>query len=310
MRVTRFSLAGVLLYACFVAAQNSPGIPSPSVADAGALDGSTYTNRLLDFSFALPTGWEPRQDLAHELRDGSFVLLVADRENETPYRDRLLIISDIAARYPSLSLSGYVHKLAESWHTQGSEILHQGLDEDVGSQHFYRVDYADPSGPAVLYKTFIATQRRGFFLSWTFVVQRKEQLTELVQSLHHSVVFRGENTPITGVISSHPVQPPDPSKPLKVRVSESVSQALIKTAVQPTYPPEARKQHVEGTVLMTADISEAGDVENVRLISGDPLLAPAALTAVKEWKYTPYLLNGRAAKVETQVTVIFTLQPD
>jgi protein TonB len=46
------------------------------------------------------------------------------------------------------------------------------------------------------------------------------------------------------------------------------------------------------------------------LISGDPLLAPAALTAVKEWKYTPYLLNGRAAKVETQVTVIFTLQPD
>src|SRR5581483_8926967 len=210
MRVTRFSLAGVLLYACFVAAQNSPGIPSPSVADAGALDGSTYTNRLLDFSFALPTGWEPRQDLAHELRDGSFVLLVADRENETPYRDRLLIIADIAARYPSLSLSGYVHKLAESWHTQGSEILHQGLDEDVGSQHFYRVDYADPSGPAVLYKTFIATQRRGFFLSWTFVVQRKEQLTELVQSLHHSVVFRGENTPITGVISSHPVQPPRP----------------------------------------------------------------------------------------------------
>jgi protein TonB len=58
---------------------------------------------------------------------------------------------------------------------------------------------------------------------------------------------------------------------------------------------------------LKALINETGDVVNVELISGDPLLAPSAVDAVKQWKYRPYLLNGKPVAMETQVTVSFTL---
>jgi protein TonB len=58
---------------------------------------------------------------------------------------------------------------------------------------------------------------------------------------------------------------------------------------------------------MKAVINQAGDVESVELVSGHPLLVPAALDAVKQWKYRPYLLNGKPVSVETQVVVNFTL---
>jgi periplasmic protein TonB len=60
---------------------------------------------------------------------------------------------------------------------------------------------------------------------------------------------------------------------------------------------------------MQAEISEGGDVTDVRLISGHRLLAPAAIEAVKQWKYKPYLLNGEPVQIESQVTVIFGLTP-
>jgi len=62
-----------------------------------------------------------------------------------------------------------------------------------------------------------------------------------------------------------------------------------------------------GTVILQATISKEGSIENLQLISGHPMLAPAAIEAVKQWKYKPYLLNGEPVEVETQVQVNFTL---
>ncbi len=59
--------------------------------------------------------------------------------------------------------------------------------------------------------------------------------------------------------------------------------------------------------MLKALINQTGDVESLELVSGDPMLAPAALDAVRQWKYRPYLLNGNAVYVETQVTVNFAL---
>jgi periplasmic protein TonB len=86
-----------------------------------------------------------------------------------------------------------------------------------------------------------------------------------------------------------------------------VSQALLIKKVEPEYPQEARDKRIEGTVVLQVQISEAGDVKEARLISGDPLLAPAAIEAVKQWKYKPYLLNEEPVQVETRVTVDFRL---
>ena len=64
---------------------------------------------------------------------------------------------------------------------------------------------------------------------------------------------------------------------------------------------------IEGTVVLTATISKAGTIENLRVASGPAMLQQAALDAVKEWRYRPYLLNGEPVEVETTVNVVFTL---
>jgi len=98
-----------------------------------------------------------------------------------------------------------------------------------------------------------------------------------------------------------------PTVPKRVRISQGVAAALVADKVQPEYPPDAREQHIQGNVLLQVIIGKEGSVENIELISGHPLLAPAAIDAVKQWKYRPYLLNGEPVEVQTQVLVNFTL---
>jgi periplasmic protein TonB len=112
---------------------------------------------------------------------------------------------------------------------------------------------------------------------------------------------------IGGIISSTPVAVPKVATPQRVRVSLGVSQGLLIKKVQPVYPPLARQARIQGVVLLQAEISKDGTIENLRLISGHPMLAPAAIDAVKQWRYKPYLLNGEPVAVETQVQVNFSL---
>src|SRR2546423_1326143 len=112
---------------------------------------------------------------------------------------------------------------------------------------------------------------------------------------------------IGGIISSTPVAVPKAATPQRVRVSQGVTQGLLIRKIQPNYPPLARQARIQGSVLLQAVISKEGAIENLRLISGHPMLAPAALEAVKQWRYKPYILNGEPVEVETQITVNFTL---
>jgi periplasmic protein TonB len=112
---------------------------------------------------------------------------------------------------------------------------------------------------------------------------------------------------IGGIISSTPVAVPKVATPQRVRVSQGVSQGLLIHRVQPMYPPLARQARIQGTVVLQAEISKDGTIENLRLMSGHPMLAPSAIEAVKQWRYKPYFLNGEPVAVETQITVNFTL---
>jgi protein TonB len=112
---------------------------------------------------------------------------------------------------------------------------------------------------------------------------------------------------IGSVLSSTPVAVPKIATPQRVRVSSGVQSGLLVRKVPPSYPPLARQARIQGTVILQAQISKDGNIENLQLISGHPMLAPAAIEAVKQWKYKPYLLNGEPVEVETQVQVNFTL---
>ena len=90
-----------------------------------------------------------------------------------------------------------------------------------------------------------------------------------------------------------------------VRVSQGVSQGLLLKKVAPTYPPMALQLHKEGVVQLLATVSKSGEISNVKVLSGDSMLARAAADAVLRWKYRPYLLNGTPVEIETQISIVF-----
>ena len=111
--------------------------------------------------------------------------------------------------------------------------------------------------------------------------------------------------PISG---TRPVIPPPPPAAVKraFRTSSILEGSLIRR-VPPVYPPLAKMARVQGSVVVAAIISKAGTMEHVQAISGHPMLIPAAVDAVSQWRYKPYILNGEPIEVETQITVNFIL---
>ena len=96
----------------------------------------------------------------------------------------------------------------------------------------------------------------------------------------------------------------------KFRVSSGVAEGMLLHRVQPQYPATAKLARIEGRVLLQAVIGKDGSIQNLRVISGHPLLTSAALDAVKQWRYKPYYLNGEPVDVETQIVVNFLLTHD
>jgi protein TonB len=100
--------------------------------------------------------------------------------------------------------------------------------------------------------------------------------------------------------------PPLPRLAPKPRVSAMMDGYLTRR-VQPDYPYLAKQARVQGPVEMAAVISKQGAIENLQVLSGNPMLIPAALVAVKQWRYRPYILNGDPIEVDTRITVTFVL---
>jgi protein TonB len=95
--------------------------------------------------------------------------------------------------------------------------------------------------------------------------------------------------------------------PTKIRVGGNVQATNLITQVRPVYPPAAKEQRIQGAVKLEATIGPDGKVEDLRVVSGHPLLVQAALDAVKDWVYRPTLLNGNPVTVVTSIDVNFTL---
>ena len=90
-------------------------------------------------------------------------------------------------------------------------------------------------------------------------------------------------------------------------VSSGVMEGMLIDKVVPRYPDIAREMLLSGTVVLQATISRTGTIENLRVVEGPAMLRQAALDAVKQWCYRPYMLNGQPVEVETTVNVQFTL---
>lgn len=120
----------------------------------------------------------------------------------------------------------------------------------------------------------------------------------------------GDTHGLTNLLAggSQPVLPtaPPPIIAHPLRLSH-ISEGNLVHKVQPAYPALARAARIEGMVLLQAVISKQGTIENLRVVSGHPMLAGAAIDAVSQWRYRPYILNNEPVEVETQITVNFSL---
>jgi len=95
--------------------------------------------------------------------------------------------------------------------------------------------------------------------------------------------------------------------PKRMRVPAPMAEANLVYDVAPKYPPEAGRARIEGTVVLLAVIGKDGTVQDVRVQSGLSVLAQAAIEAVKQWRYRPYLVNGEPVEVDSQITINFNL---
>jgi len=93
--------------------------------------------------------------------------------------------------------------------------------------------------------------------------------------------------------------------PGSLRVSQGISQGLLLKKVPPIYPPMALQLHKQGTVELLTTINKQGSITNVKVLSGDAMLAKPAIDAVRQWKYRPYLLNGEPVEIQTQININF-----
>ena len=112
---------------------------------------------------------------------------------------------------------------------------------------------------------------------------------------------------IGGLFAGTPAPKVKAEAPKKINISGGVAAGMLLQKVTPQYPPIAKAARVSGTVVLQANISKTGAIENLKVISGPQMLQQAAMDAVRQWRYRPYLLNNEPVEVETTVNVIFSL---
>lgn len=113
-------------------------------------------------------------------------------------------------------------------------------------------------------------------------------------------------------VSPSHADPPSPSRtsqgpPVHEPTVAAQGQMEFVKYVRPQYPQDARNRHVEGTVVLSAVVAKDGTVKGIKPVSGDPTLLKAAETAIRDWVYRPYQINGRAVDVDTEIVINFEL---
>jgi periplasmic protein TonB len=120
-------------------------------------------------------------------------------------------------------------------------------------------------------------------------------------AIRHWLVLGG----LLGLLAMAQAQNEQPTAPARLRVSSGVAESLKIHDVPPKYPKEALEKGLEGDVILQAMIDRKGNIASLKVAKGDPILAEAAMEAVKKWKYRPYVLNGEPVEVLTTIKIQF-----
>jgi TonB family protein len=297
----------------------------------GRIADNVYSNECFGFSFVIPDGWQLTTQVAdahiratHTSRV-SLTLLTIDQHQQGSFKSTIALNAHDAVYSPTVQqfVSDAVHGQVNV-DQKNRGMIKDAYPVDYGTRHFFRADYRQTTSAGARYFAFVFTRFRGYYIGETIMAESPEQLGTAASSVQQ-LSFRDDKPNLKCVMSGNDdfnsegngseVRSSGPtlyrgltvSDPPPVLVSQGVATNLLTRSVPPAFPEIALKHRVQGQVVLRALVATNGDVEEVTPVSGDPMLVPVTLEAVKQWKYRPYLLNGKPVKFETQITVVFQL---
>jgi len=328
-------LSGFLVVVCAVLAHSlalaqsvGAGSSNSLTFENGTIANGTYSNECFGFSFSIPDGWLINTQLVGtdakaKHAPGQLVLLMLDQHKEGSFGNRIALTSpDAKDALPTAEeyVSNFVHHQVDV-DRERRELIRDTYAVEYGGKRFFRADYKQTISGRMLYLASVYTKVGKYYIGETLISESPEGLEQSANSLQQ-ISFRGSepnaqcvmkgddgsnSMGVTGGVIGSVGQSSTPGQPSRVRVSQGLSAGLLIKKVTPRYPDDARQAHIQGQVVLNAVIGKNGDIEELTLASGHPLPAPAAIEAVKKWKYKPYLLQGQPVEVETQVVVNFSL---
>ena len=155
----------------------------PALTDRGRIEGLAYSNATLGFTYQLPQGFFVNS-LPDHLPPGSLPLLVADKHNGTPWRDRILLVADDAEKY-SWTTSEYVTHFVRSMPAKRHVILlRETYPLKIAGQDFFRADFQKTDEGKTVYQAFIVTRLKGSLVSWTFTSLSNKEVGEIAASVN------------------------------------------------------------------------------------------------------------------------------
>jgi TonB family protein len=193
---------------------------------------------------------------------------------------------------------------AKEQHIEGTLLLHAIIGKDGTLQNLTYV-----SGPPILMSSAMDAVQQWQYRPTLLNGEPVEVDTTI------SVVYTLGGKTLKDVMESASSQPPsdtsqpDASAPTsgRIHVDADVTSAMLVHQVSPVYPPLAKTAHISGTVVLHALIAKDGTIEQLQVVSGPPLLLRSAMDAVQQWVYRPTLVNGDPVRVDTTISVVYTL---
>jgi len=252
----------------------------------------------------------------------------AESSNTVPNFDILVAAvyvpkSNLSGNNPFFSLRAYRQPATDCKKNLEAMIAHfqdkkdrpeGGIEEfSAAGRSYFRVNLA--RGVGGRHQCVICTTSNDHLLVWNAGASNEKGLDSILATLNSITTLpprtAAESAQTTGPkdgnsegVSAKPVM----AQPARVKVATGVTIGLLIKKVNPIYPDEARAAHIQGTVVLRAEISKSGDITDLELVDGPIELAGSAVAAVRKWKYKPYLLMGEPVTVDTQIQVNYELR--
>lgn len=296
----------------------TPAVPAasnsdrePDAADTAELSTESsphryaYTSQYFALSYPLPPEWVLETELVRnrlasekQLQDGDLLLAAVHIPQDTTdlRADSSLTVLAMnrSAQPDAENCSQYLDTLAATLRASRIAKRKGEVSEyTVAGREFSRVNFDYSSGTSD--RAVICSPARDSLLLWKIEGSYWESVDDAASTIY-------------AIVPWHRAKPSELSSSLaEVHLSQNDALGLLVRKINPVYPSEARDSHIQGTVRMQAEISKTGEVETLELVEGPVELAVSAVTAVRHWRFRPYVQNGEPVPVTTVIVLNYSL---